>query len=342
MFDEYKNHDIAAYAGWVSDDKELLSCTSGGIASALSRKMIQNGGYVAGVTYTDGFYKAGYEIVNDESQLYKFKSSKYVEVDKGNIYQQVKKLVEDNKKVLFFGLPCVNAALRKVLGREYENLIVVDLICHGPVRSEIHKDFIASLEKKYKSKIVNFTTRKKRGERLPFYLRAEFENGKFYEKKFYQSVYGYACRLSGLHQCYSCKFRGNNRTGDIMIGDFWGALKEDEFFNIKGVSAILVHTQKGHDFLKSSDEINLFETTFERIVTKNLVVVNPRVKHPDTDKFEQLYKKRGLNYAAKHSKGIKTKLKLLRYYLFIKPIPERWVFKVQKCYRLIKKKLHLS
>lgn len=342
MFDEYKNHDIAAYAGWILDNDELLSCTSGGIATALSREMIKMGGYVAGVTYTEGFYKAEYAIVNKINDLNKFKSSKYVEVDKGNVYKEVKKLLEEDRRVLFFGLPCVNAALRKVLGKDYDKLIVIDLICHGPVSSEIHREYIEFLEKKYNSKLVDFSTRKKLGRRLPFYLHAEFENGKIYEKKFYDTEYGYACRLSGKPQCYTCKFRGDNRTGDIMIGDFWGAQENDEFYNSRGISAILVHTHKGDKFLKSSDEIRLFETTFERIVSNNLSVIEPRHKHQDKKRFESLYKKHGLLYAAKHSKGFKTKLKLLRYNLFIKPIPNAWKYKIQKYYRIVKRKLRFS
>ena len=48
---EEKKHNIAVYAGYVEDNKELMECSSGGIATAISKNFIQNGGYVAGVAY---------------------------------------------------------------------------------------------------------------------------------------------------------------------------------------------------------------------------------------------------------------------------------------------------
>ena len=64
MYEEFKAHCIAAYGGYIKDDKELLSCTSGGIATALSIKFIEDGGYVAGVKYTLDFKSAEYYISN--------------------------------------------------------------------------------------------------------------------------------------------------------------------------------------------------------------------------------------------------------------------------------------
>lgn len=137
MFEQYKSHDLACYAGYIKDDTELLECTSGGIATALARQMIQDGGYVAGVAYSDDFYRAEYLITRNESDLNKFKGSKYFHFDKKTIYKDIKVLLDSNERVLFFGLPCIVAALRSFLGRDYDNLIACELICHGPTSQKV-------------------------------------------------------------------------------------------------------------------------------------------------------------------------------------------------------------
>lgn len=327
---ENNSHDIATYAGYIADEKELMECTSGGIATALARKMIKSGGYVAGVAYSSDFYKAQYEIVHHEDQLDKFKGSKYIEVDKGTIYSDVKTLLDEGHMVLFFGLPCVVAAMRKFLAKDYKNFLAVELICHGPTSSKVHHQYIEYLEKKYNSKVIDFAARKKYQQWTPSYLYAKFENGKSFQDEFSNTEYGYAFRVMGKRRCYNCQFRGNNRTGDIMIGDFWGATEKDVFWNKKGVSAILVQTEKGNQFLKSISEIRLFDTTYEKIVANNPNIINPRQPHPMGEKFEKLFTQYDLFYATKHSKRLRTRLKRF--------IPKSLMPYVKKVYRAIKSK----
>lgn len=309
MFEQYKSHDLACYAGYIKDDTELLECTSGGIATALARQMIQDGGYVAGVAYSDDFYRAEYLITRNESDLNKFKGSKYFHFDKKTIYKDIKVLLDSNERVLFFGLPCIVAALRSFLGRDYDNLIACELICHGPTSQKVHSEYIKHLEHKYNDKIADFSVRHKRDAWMPTYLYAKFQNGQIFEKEFYSTEYGYAFSVMAQPGCYHCHFKGNNRTGDLMIGDFWGATKIDVFWNEKGVSAILAHTVKGKEFLQSTESIQLFETTFERIVANNRMVIQSRTPSPEKSKFEQLFAQKGLFYAVQHSKSLKRRFK---------------------------------
>lgn len=140
---------------------------------------------------------------------------------------------------------------------------------------------------------------------MPTYLYAKFQNGQIFEKEFYSTEYGYAFSVMAQPGCYHCHFKGNNRTGDLMIGDFLGATKSDIFWNEKGVSAILAHTVKGKEFLQSTESIQLFETTFERIVANNRMVIQSRTPSPEKSKFEQLFAQKGLFYAVQHSKSLK-------------------------------------
>ena len=101
-----------------------------------------------------------------------------------------------------------------------------------------------------------------------------------------------------------------------MIGDFWGANSSDVFWNANGVSSILVHTQKGDNFLKSVEDIDLFPTTFERIVEKNKNIIEPRSATPITEKFTKLFVNHNLFYSVRHSRAIKTRIKrFIKYFL---------------------------
>ncbi len=307
--EEYVHHDIAAYAGYVEDSSELLSCSSGGMATALSREMIRRGGYVVGVTYSEDFKEAVYAVTNQMEELEQFKGSKYCQVHYGDVYAQVKALLDAGESVLFMGLPCGVAGLRAYLKQDYDGLLTAELICHGPTSAKVHRQYVEHLEEQYQSRLVEFSVKRKKGAWTPGYLYAAFENGQVYEKSFYHTEYGYAFATMAGKACYTCNFRGNNRTGDIMLGDFWGATEQDAFWNKEGVSSILVHTEKGEAFLEKTEGVRLFDTTFQRIVAGNPNVIKPRGDRAERAKFERLLQSHGLFYAVEHSKSFLSRLK---------------------------------
>lgn len=306
-----QTHDLAAYAAYLTDDDELLACSSGGVATALARTVIAQGGHVAGVAWCDDFSGARYEIAHDLAGVERLKGTKYIDAEKGTIYKDVQALLEQGERVLFVGLPCTVAALHTFLKKDYDSLLTVELICHGPTDSKVHRDYTAFLQEKYQSRLVDFSVKRKRGGWTPGYLYAAFENGQEFCENFYHTEYGYAFSVMAKVACYTCPFRGDNRTGDLMIGDFWGAVSEDPFWNAKGVSAVLVHSEKGHAWLQAADGLRLYETTVARVLQKNQNVVRPRAKRPETDRFTRLLAEHDLFYAVKHSKRWTTRLKAM-------------------------------
>lgn len=305
----YADHDIAAYAGYVEDSQELLSCSSGGVATTLARQMIRQGGYVAGVTYTPDFKEAVYAVTNRMEELELFKGSKYCAVKMGTVYADVKALLDADEQVLFIGLPCGVAGLRAYLKRDYAGLVTAELICHGPTPAKVHRQYVQHLEERFGSTLTDFSVKRKKGAWTPGYLYATFENGAVYEKPFYHTEYGYAFATLAGKACYSCRFRGNNRTGDLMLGDFWGATEQDVFWNKEGVSSILVHTEKGKQLLLDTPDLRLFDTTFQKIVAGNPNIIKPRSDRANRAKFEQLLDRHGLFYAVQHSKSFLSRVK---------------------------------
>lgn len=308
MYSDYDKHDVAIFGGYLDDDAKILQSASGGIATALSEYMLQQGGYVAGVAYTEDLYRAEYVIIHDKSDIPRLRGSKYIDCDKKNIYSVVKNLIDSGEKVLFFGLPCVVGALYNYIGSRPENLLTCELICHGPTLPKVHYDYVTFLERKNKSKVTEFSVRYKEDAWTPVYLYAKFENGRVFRKPFYETEYGTAFSVLAMQSCYNCKFKGNNRQADIMIGDFWGAVETDAFWNKNGVSSIFAETEKGNSALQATPGIKLFPTTFEKAVEKNPMVISSRERKNERDKFAELLSEKGLFYAVEHTLSYKKRM----------------------------------
>lgn len=318
MLENYDKHDVAIYGGYIDDNSLLLQSTSGGIATAMAQHMIDKKGYVVGVTYSEDFHSAEYVIIDSKLDIDKLKGSKYIECEKAHLFSKVKEILDAGENLLFFGLPCIVAALYKFLGYRPDKLLTCELICYGPTSAEIHSQYIDYLENKFKGKIIDFSVRRKRESWTPTYLYAKFDNGEIFEKLFSETEYGYAFSVFGREACYQCRFKGNNRKGDIMIGDFWGADENDPYWNKYGVSVIFAETDKGNNFLCSVPNIKLFSTTFEKAVKGNQMVIKSKVKMKNREKFSRLFKKRGLFYAAKHSRSFRTRIKRILMKLIFK------------------------
>lgn len=322
MYSDYSNHDINVYAGYLDSNQRVMESASGGIATALSEHVIKYGGYVAGVVYSEDFHSAEYLITSDLADLDKLKGSKYCETNKGTIYRDVIKLLDEGKQVLFMGLPCNVAALYSLVGAKNrpDNLITCELICHGPTSQKVHEEFVSHLEKKFRSKIKKFSVRHKKTKWTPPYIRAEFENGKVFQKPFYETEYGIAFGIFGRESCYNCAFKGNNRCGDLMVGDFWGATEKDEFWNNHGVSVIFAETEKGDYLLNQLKNVVLFKTDFETAVRSNPMVIKSKEKHVNRDTFGKMFSDKGLLYAANRSLSKKAKIARLVRRMISKPL----------------------
>lgn len=69
-------------------------------------------------------------------------ASKYVQSRIGSTYQQAKDFLEAGRLVLFSGTPCQIRGLKLFLAKEYENLLTVDLVCHGVPSPEIWRQYL--------------------------------------------------------------------------------------------------------------------------------------------------------------------------------------------------------
>lgn len=279
---------LNAYAAINSDLDVRMECSSGGVFSLLAENIILNNGVVFGAILSDDCKSVVHGIAYNTKELKKMFGSKYVQSDLGNIYVQVKEKLSEGKKVLFSGTPCQINGLHMYLGHEYENLLLVDIICHGVPSPLLWKKYIEKIEKKYHSTVkrVNFR-RKKYGWENFGIRRIDQKNRELFISKDedpYMQMFlkNYCLRPS----CYQCNSK-EQRYSDITLGDFWGIEKFfSEMNDGSGTSAVIIRTEKGKmifDQLKSKMIIK--ETNYNSIVQYNSAEIKSVYKPVQRDEF---------------------------------------------------------
>ena len=117
-------------------------------------------GVVFGCAYNDNM-EPEHTCIDNKMNLNKLQGSKYVQSNINFTYKEAKSFLNDGRLVLFTGTPCQIAGLKSYLGKEYDNLITVDLICHGVPSIAFFNGYIQYLEYKLNGKIVDFKFRDK-------------------------------------------------------------------------------------------------------------------------------------------------------------------------------------
>ncbi len=234
---------MKVYAGY-STSEYVKNSASGGVATALGRYCMEHGFVVAGVRYTDDLYDAEYDLAYSVKDFYSFQGIKYFYAQKKNIYGRVSEHLNQGANVLFVGLPCEVAGLKRYIslqdGTNTGELLTIDLVCHGATFPEVHKQYIAYLEKKYKSKAKSINSRKIKTNWEQPYYEVVFENGKVFQKQLYDTEFGYFFSRLSREVCFDCKFKGSNSYADLTIGDYWGTQKTDSFLTRTGYRSLFV------------------------------------------------------------------------------------------------------
>lgn len=305
--------DLKSYGLSSCDIDNIIRSSSGGIFSVLVEtflEKISDNGYVAGAIYSEDYKKIKHICSNKLSDIEKMRGSKYFQSEKGHIYRQIEQLLKNGEYVLFSGVPCEIGALYSFLGKEYDNLYTVDIICKGPGTPLALEQFIENVEKKKKSRVSLINMRYKWESLdvwIPQFIRIDFVNGKRIIKEFYNTTLGHAFRIMQRKSCSDCHYSIKSHVSDITIGDFHGANKKAKYYNRLGTSVLVINSPKGQRFF---DMINQEKLRIESVSLDEIYRVNKHVENPRREKLSDLMQKKGVEYAVKHTIGIKERLKM--------------------------------
>lgn len=272
----------ACYAAIVSDEQIYSTTSSGGMGTVFAEEMLNKVGIVYGAAFVAPTHVRHVRVKNIE-EMDRLKGSKYVFSNTNGIFKNVLQDLESANRVLFIGTPCQISALKKYLGKDYDNLITVDLICHGTPPEKYFSEHISSMVKNRKITDVSF--RKK-----TWHLCIESDQDILYKRASDEDTY-FTAFLKGVifrENCYSCRYAQIERCADITIGDFWG-LGETRLPS-KAKSIVLVNTNKGMNFWNEvSPRLDYEKRTIEEGKKGNSQLNMPSIKPNERFVFEKTY-----------------------------------------------------
>ena len=288
---------LAVYAAKNKDEEIRRTSSSGGVFTALAEEIIRKGGVVFGACFN-----ADWEVVHDYAEtvegLSRFRGSKYVQSRIEKTYRQVETFLKSGKEVLFSGTPCQIAGLRMFLRKEYENLLTVDVICHGVPSPGVWREYLKEETARQREKNtvlprpihekdvlvegISFRDKSEGWKKFSFALALSTTNGSGEKFSFCSRMplnenlflRGFLADLYLRPSCYACPFKCGKSGSDVTLGDFWG-LQElmPELDDDKGMTALLVNSSRGKVWLDKTGVV-LWPTKYE-----NVLLSNPALEH---------------------------------------------------------------
>ncbi|MDU5920541.1 MAG: Coenzyme F420 hydrogenase/dehydrogenase, beta subunit C-terminal domain [Clostridiales bacterium] len=282
-----KNNELIETYGCYSKNNDIRKqSSSGGIFSLLAQQVLNSGGVVFGSRY-DKDFNVIHDYIEDVNELYKLRGSKYLQSIIGENFKIAKEFLEQGILVLFSGTPCQIDGLIKFLGKEYKNLITVDIICHGVPSKKVWNSYREYMNIKGDISSVNFRDKSIGWEE--YSIKIEYKNKPTFSQLAKDNLYmiGFVNDFYLRPSCYDCKSKGINRASDITLGDFWGINNIlPELNDKKGTSIVLIQSQKGENlFNQIKPNIIFKETEINDVIKYNKSIVESAVKSEKRERF---------------------------------------------------------
>lgn len=316
FYNQQTNTIKHVYAAINNNSDVRYNSSSGGTFYQICKEVINNKGIVFGVGWNNQMV-ATHMNAETMEEIKKFQGSKYVQSNPANSFYEVKNELKKGRQVLFSGTPCQVAGLKNYLGKDYDNLLLIDVLCHGTPSPKLLKEYICMMEEKYSSKIIDINLRDKKKSWHRLHTNIKFSNGKnhfiFCGYDTYMSMF--LTNMSQRPSCFECKFTTDERQGDITLGDFWGIGKHN--YNMdddKGTSMIIINTDKGNKMWESiKDEFRYIESDFITAESGNKVLVESPKKNFNRDAFYKSFEEEGYKVATAKYVNIPSKTKQMYY-----------------------------
>ena len=252
-------------------DKIRMESTSGGAFSAIAEYALGQGGAVFGAAFDTGF-QIRHQMVNGSEELSKLRGSKYVQSQIGSAFQDAKEILESGRLVVFSGTPCQIEGLSSFLGKRYDNLVLVDLVCHAVSSPLAWKKFLDCLpagalkegswikfrdKSKYGYEYTQLTVYRSNGTEV-------YRSGPESDPMLRAFVSNTCTRPS----CYECHFKKRHRISDFTIWDCYNVYQYNQAMDDnKGTSHVLIHSEKGQEiFGKISGTLRFMEVDCDQAI----------------------------------------------------------------------------
>ena len=299
------------FAAINKDENVRMKSSSGGVFTLLAEQILQEGGVVFGARFDENW-----QVVMDYTErvegLDAFRGSKYVQAITGQTFFQAENFLKQGRKVLYTGTPCQIAGLKHFLRKEYDNLFVVDVACHGVPSPKVWQLYL-NQERNNTAKMadigkkavftnvdhlpeiteIQFRNKFKGWKNYHFVLRLTFLSGEYKDivlsTPFRENIYmrAFLHNLILRPSCFDCSFKEGKSGADVTIADFWGIdVVNPQINDDKGISAVLNYTDKT---IKTIDNNRMVfvNSSYENVLRYNSSIVHSAKKHSKYDYFFQ-------------------------------------------------------
>lgn len=325
------NFKKQAYAALSRNTTIWKNSASGGAFTEICKAWNNNKTVFVGAVWKG--LKVEHRIVN-YNELYRLNKSKYMASELNTIYIEIEKYLNNGFRVVFSGTPCQVAGLKTFLKREYDNLLLIDLICHGVGSPKVFNDCIRQTEIDLGCTIQSYEFRHKERVFVQDHIQ-KITNGnknKLLENDRYMQLFTKQhCLRKSCGK--NCIYRTKNRQGDITIGDFKGLINVFPKLNgtKKNYSTVVINTEKGSRIVNTLKEnMILLECTINDIEKYNPLFAKHTYFSEKRDVFFDEYKNNPLDTikkwtisASEYKRGIKLLFDIL-------PVNIRRIIRIRK------------
>ncbi len=304
------------YLARTEDEDLWKDSSSGGVFWFLVKYIIEiQNGVCYGAIYTDNF-KVKHARAEILEEAKKFRGSKYVQSQMGDILNDVLEDLKNNRVVLFSGTPCQVKAVKNIVPEKFKkNLILIDILCHGAPSPKFFRDYIKFQENEYSSHVkeIKFRGKKLKDSVQDMYIK--FTSGKEYKSFGTQDLYYkfFFNEFISRPSCEKCPFASLNRISDITIADYWGKAENipKEFNGKIGLSAVYINSQKGIEIWKIIKR-NLIVAESDLETCSQPTLYRPIKSSQNKKEFWNMYNRKEFKEVAEYYFGNYKKIYLLR------------------------------
>lgn len=328
------------------DEDVRRASSSGGVFTLLAECVIGRGGVVFGARFDEKWEVAhGYAVTMEGVAV--FRGSKYLQSRMGESYKQAERFLKQGREVLFCGTPCQIAGLRNFLRKDYDNLLLVDFICHGVPSPGVFRQYLEEEKRHFARKGGKFSfalsSKPSLAERDSLAgEEVRVEAVSFRDKRLGWKKYSFALSLSKATaagekntvslskcfqedpfmgaflqnlilrpSCYACPAKGGRSGSDITLGDFWGIERVlPDFDDDRGASLVMAQTEKGREVLASL-RMESRAVGYAEAVSCNPSAESSVAVPQDRARFFRVFKKGGFTRAFRYTQRRRLRGRLL-------------------------------
>lgn len=280
------DESVDVYVAYNTDEKIRERSSSGGVFTLIAENILNDGGIVYGVAFDDQ-WNVVHRRVDNINDLDLLRGSKYVQSNLCDTYSRCVYDLKSGKKVLFSGTPCQITGLYSFLGKPYNNLFTVDIICHGVPSPLVWRKYLSERFEVSNIKSINF--RSKTNGWSNFSVKIEQRNKLNYEIKANEDVFmkGFLDNLYLRASCHNCRFKSVGRFSDITLADAWGVEEfKPELYCSTGTSMVLIQSERGKKLLNDiSKYLEISKVPVSVVMKYNSAVNKSVLKHKNREVF---------------------------------------------------------